>query len=150
MELVLSHYLPFQCTFQWSRLLGVWLRVILLALMLPMSILGFIGDQQYLAGIKQSNIENFKIAKDIFPFDKDFLTGEVNFYIKFGIVNTASYEAFKEATFYDPYAANLLGVQMQQAFLLEDNDNAVALFYKLREMFPKLPIVQELIKRGAR
>ena len=116
--------------------------------------LRLLGQEKHAQELEQNfinyNIENFKIAKDIFPFDKDLLTGEVNFYIRFGVVNTNSYEAFKEATFYDPYAANLLGAQMQQAFLLNDNNNAVALFYKLREMFPKLPIVQELIKRGAR
>lgn len=104
----------------------------------------------YLKGYKFNDADGFEKARQWFPFDKAILTGEAEFYVKHEIVNQKAYDAIKLAVKTDPYQPRFLSFQMQYAFLVDDDDLGVKSFNKLKVMAPNMPIVKELIKRGAK
>ncbi len=112
--------------------------------------MGLIADQYYLTALKQNNIEYIRTAKTLFPFERSLLIGEAETYINNKVVSIESLESVKEALIYDPYSARLLSIQMQYAFIFKDNSLAVSSFYKLKELFPNMPIVKQLIDLGAK
>ena len=115
-----------------------------------MSLFALVGDQFYLQGLKYNDIKYFKLAKKIFPFERAILQGDAEYYVKFGVIDLKAYEAIKEAYYYDPYIPRLLSYQMQYAFLMDDDNLGVQSFHKLKVMAPNMPLVKELIKRGAK
>ena len=149
MQLVLSPAFPFRFTFPLWLSLGAWLRAILLGLMVPMSVLSFLGDQYYLNGLKTKDIQNYKIAKKLFPFDLEILKGEAEADIQTQVVNLDTYNAIKDATFYDPYSVRLLSLQTQYAFLMNDNFTGWITFSKLKGLFSDtrtVKLLKEVVK----
>ena len=101
-------------------------------------------------GYKFNDADSFEKARQWFPFDKAILTGEAEFYVKQGIVSQKAYDAVKLAVRTDPYQHRFLSFQMQYAFLVDDDDLGIRSFAKLKVMAPNMPLVKELIKRGAK
>lgn len=117
--------------------------------MLPMAALGIVGDQYYLNALKYKNLKYFQIAKEVFPFNKNLLIGDAEYYVIFGVVNKESYEAIKRMVYYDPYRPRHLSLQMQYAFILGDSDVGVDSFNKLKKLAPNMYIVKEILKRNS-
>lgn len=132
----LYRYFHFLSMFRQWHLSGVWLRAILVALMIPMAILGGAADQFFLNGVQTHNVKTMVIADRIFPFEKNFLTGEAETLVLNNVVNDETYRALKYAVNYDPYSARLLNLLMQCAFLMKDDFTAYITLAKINYMFP--------------
>jgi len=113
-------------------------------------LLGITADQFYLHALKTNDLYYYQLAKILFPFEKELLVGEAHAYINFKIVNEKSLKSIETALIYDPYSAEMLSVYMQYSYILGDKNKAVSSFYKLKRISPNAPIIQELIKRGAK
>lgn len=95
-------------------------------------------------------MKSFKLAYKWFPFERNILIGEADFYSKVQIINKQSYDAVKKALYYDPYSPQLLGLEFQYAFIFGENETVYNSFQLLKKIAPNMPVVKEFIKRGAR
>lgn len=118
--------------------------------MTPIGLSGIIADYLFLQGLKTNDLYYFRLAKTLFPFEREILIAEAQTYIKFKIINEKSLASVDEALKYDPYSASLLSISIQYNAAIGDKNKAVINFYKLQRISPNAPIIQELIKRGAR
>ena len=112
--------------------------------MVPFSLCGIAGDQYYLAALKTLNLQDFKTAKQFFPFDLSILQGEAEFYIKNQIVNKKAYQTINEAIFYDPYSVRFLSLKVQYALALNDTFIGYVTFANLKHSFPNTRTVKQL------
>lgn len=103
-----------------------------------MAILGGVADQFYLNGVVTHNVKAIQMAANIFPFEKNFLTGEAETLVFNEIVDKETYRALKQAIFYDPYSARFLNLFMQCAFLMKDDFTGYITLAKIDYMFPNL------------
>lgn len=114
-----------------------------------MGILGIIGDQYYLIGLKTSNLNNFKIAFKLFPFERSIVIGEAETYSRSKILDANSFHAAKQAVLYDPYSVQFLVLQMQNAFVFGDNKLAHTSFLNLEKIVPNNVLVRDFKKRAS-
>ena len=106
---------------------------------MPMiGIMGFVADQFYLNGLKNNNINSYRIAAKIFPFEKAFLIGEAEWYVHNKIVNQDSYKAIKTMVYYDPYRPRHVSLELQYAFILGDKETLKDASQRLQILAPKL------------
>lgn len=105
-----------------------------------------LADWFYLQGITGNTLTGFKKAKAIFPYEKNFLTGEIEFYVRNKIISREAYMAAKEAVAVDPYSGRFLSLLMQLANYQGDFDTVRTTFELLKQKFPSVPIVREMVK----
>ena len=141
----------FQCslihsTYQLMLSLGFWLRVLLLVMMLPFGITGLFADQIYLLGLHEREISYFKLARKIFPFDKEIITSEALSYTRNLILDKRVVEVLKEALIYDPYSAEMLAAYVQYANIYGNKNEALKYFGKLKKISPNSNMTKSLEK----
>lgn len=146
----LLRYLLFRYSVLCLLSLGVWLRAILFPFIILAGLVAATGDWLYLQGIKRNDLEFFKLAKKIFPFDRNLIIVEAEYYLHNKIVNKEGLISINEALKTDMYSSRLWNMQMQYSSVLGDRQLAAYSFQKLYKLTPNIPIVQELIKRGAK
>ena len=125
-------------------LFGLLLRVILLIIMVPIGCLGFIGDWNYLVGLKTSKVDYIIAARYWFPFDKNVTSGEADLYLKYNVYDINTYRALNISLYYDPYSIRYRMIRMQLAFALKDNNVVTNDYNILKAMAPNLPIIKEM------
>jgi hypothetical protein len=129
-------------------LLRVWLRVILMAIMVPMGILGCVADQLYIKGLYNSDIACFHVATILFPFDKDIISSEIEILLKNQIVDEKLIPVFENTLKYDPYSPRLLAMYAQYASAYNQQDKATIALNELTKIAPNSNVVKELTKLG--
>lgn len=100
--------------------------------------MGFIADQYYLSGIRYNKLEYYRIAANLFPFEKPFLIGEAEWYVHNKIINGNSYLAIKDMIKYDPYRPRHVSLELQFAFILKDEETVKDASKRLKNLSPKL------------
>lgn len=83
--------------------------------MIPFGVIGILGDQFYLKGIKEKNLLALFIAKSVFPFEKEILVGPAHLYIQFQVITEEAKDEIKLALQYDPNSVHLLSMYTQYA-----------------------------------
>ena len=110
--------------------------------MVPFGILGIVGDQFYLKGLKTGNIEYFKFASILFPYEKELAIGYVEAKLKVQLLD----KDIKEALKYDPYSVQLLGMYAQyENYFGNKNDARIAL-KQLEKISPNSNMLKEIKK----
>lgn len=116
--------------------------------MIPFALLGIVGDQFYLKGVKEQNLFYFQVAKEVFPFEKEMLVGEALILIRNKIVNEQVALSLKKALIYDPYSAEMLAMYAQYANLYGNKNEALMAFKKLEKISPNSNVLKEMKKLG--
>lgn len=105
------------------------------------------ADQFYLKALK-GNLEYFRIAKYLFPFEKEILIGEAEAYIKYQIVSPEGMLVLKDALKYDPYSPQKLSLYMQYSNLFGNKNEVIMTKQKLNKIVPNSNMMKILTAKG--
>lgn len=117
--------------------------------MIPVAILGFVGDQIYLKGIKSKDLIQLYIASTIFPFEREILIGPAQLYYSSRIIDNNTLAILRNALIYDPYSIQFLGTVIQLEYLSGNKNEALILKQKLKKIAPNsnaLKRINEIMK----
>lgn len=108
--------------------------------------LGIAADQIYLKGIKTNQIELFRQALKLFPFEKDILIGHAQANLNHHILNRQVKDFIKEALIYDPYSIQFLAMLFQYERALGNENDAAMTLKKLQMVGSNSSLYHKLMK----
>ena len=132
----LFQYLHFHFIFQQQRLLHLLSLVLLWVILIPMGVLGLIGDNLFLNGLLTRNLDKIIQARDVFPFERDILVGPAQFYSREKLVDTKTLYYFRDALTYDPYSVQFLSVYGQLQILNKNGNEVLIVKNRLEKIAP--------------
>lgn len=106
--------------------------------------MGFLGDQYYLKGIRSHQLNDFKLAIRWFPFARQILMGEGEYYSLSKEISKPALDAYKKVLIYDPYSAEYLSYDVQISFLFGDRTEVLKTFALLKKIAPTMPFVKSV------
>ena len=105
--------------------------------MIPFGIFGIVSDQLYLKALKSGELAYLKSAKYLFPFDREILVSEALLLIRNKIDDKPLvYKTLKDALYYDPYSAEMLGMYVQYAAIFGNRNEATIAYNTMKKIVP--------------